>query len=445
MTPGTTSSSRARIRAGVGATAALVLLGLVAAPAAWAADEPTTLGPCLGDGCDGGAWQAARGIANEASYWGMSPGHNCTNYVAWRLGLDGIAQPTTHPGNASTWAINAVVDGYLVDLTPEVGAIAQWDGSAGGYGVDGHVAYVEAVYDDGTILVSEDHWRDGAQTGPLTYRVVAASSVSNFIHYATETTRLRVANRSAESWTTRVSGTTVEPRALAATTLLDRGAEIYFPDGGRLWQATPDAGGWTATDTGIESNSTSLSAVTLDGTRPYVMSLDDGVLVMSVRTPSGWQRMSTGYQITGDVSAVDLGGLVPTVFVSQGGRLWQIAGGAEGWRAASTGAEVWGPIAAVVGADGWPVVFNARNGFVFRSWQDAAGWHTESTGVPANGALAAVQTATGPELYLVEDGLVSLITTDGLHWTKTATDLDGGALLTVADLGADGRLVIQVG
>lgn len=388
---------------------------------------------------------AARGIANEVSYWGMSPGHNCTNYVAWRLISAGVEKPPTHPGNAADWAANADTDGYLVDDVPAVGAVAQWDAFAGGYGEDGHVAYVERVNDDGTILVSEDYWRDGTQLGPLTYRVVRADSVSHYIHYLESTELLRTGSLTPAGWTSSVTGLSIEPGALAALAFADRGAEIFYTQDEWLWQAGQGDTGWTSVNTGVRSSATSLSAVTMDGVRPYVMSVDDGALLMSVRTVSGWQRMSTGFAIRGDVAAVDLGGLWPTVYLSQDGGLWELWGDDEGWHSRATGAAAWGPIAAIADAAGWPVVFNVRNGLLFRSWLDATGWRTESTGVNASGTIAATATATGPEIYLVEGDTVFRVTTDGLTWTKTATDLDGGAVIAVAGLGDSSPLVVQAG
>ena len=53
-------------------------------------------------------------------------------------------------GNANSWARNAAAYGYLVDNTPSAGAVIQ--DSSGWYG---HVGYVEAVNDDGSIIVTE--------------------------------------------------------------------------------------------------------------------------------------------------------------------------------------------------------------------------------------------------------------------------------------------------
>jgi len=436
-----TPRSFARLRlVSVVATAALVFGGgLVAAPAAFAAE-----GPCVGDTCDEGAWLAARGEFNDGSYWGMSAGHNCTNYVAWRLISAGVEKPATQPGNAADWAANAVIDGYAVDDSPSVGSVAQWDSLAGGYGLKGHVAYVEQVNDDGTILVSEDYWRDGQQLGPLTYRIVVAASVSHYIHYLDDADWLRTASLSAGSWLPSRTGLDIEPTAMAAVALEGSG-EVFYAVDGKLWQVTRGANRWVVSDTGVGSQASSISAVTMDGTRPYVMSIDKGVLFMTVRTVSGWQRMSTGFAITGDVSAVNLGGLWPTVYLSQNGALWRLWGDNDGWHSEPTGVEVWGAISAIADDAGWPVVFNVRSGMLFRSWLDESGWHTESTGVGARGTISVVQTATGPNVFLVEDDVVYRIQTDGVSWSRTATDLDGGTSLAAVDLGGEAPLVVQAG
>ena len=103
------------------------------------------------------------------SYWGMDPGHNCTNYVAYVLSVvDGL--PTQSyligHGDAYQWGPEAQANGVTVDDTPTVGAVAWWNQSA--VPSSGHVAIVEQV-GAGFIVVSEDdfggdfHW---AKIGP---------------------------------------------------------------------------------------------------------------------------------------------------------------------------------------------------------------------------------------------------------------------------------------
>jgi len=58
-------------------------------------------------------------------------------------------------GNASSWAIYARASGFRVDNVPEVGAILQNGGGAG------HVAIVEQVNSDGSIVLSEMNYAGG--------------------------------------------------------------------------------------------------------------------------------------------------------------------------------------------------------------------------------------------------------------------------------------------
>ena len=114
----------------------------------------------------------------------MGAGHNCTNYVAWKLISNGVDRPNIGLGDAGQWAESAIANGIGVDRVPAVGAVAQWDAYASSVGMYGHVAYVEKVNSDGTILVSEDAWRPNSMGGPLTFKLVDAATVSNFIHFA---------------------------------------------------------------------------------------------------------------------------------------------------------------------------------------------------------------------------------------------------------------------
>jgi surface antigen len=80
-------------------------------------------------------------------------------------------------GNANTWAKRAAAAGYRVDRIPEVGAIMQNSGGWGGYG---HVAIVEKINADGTIVVSE--MNGSAGWNRLSTRTVPNPGDYNFIH-----------------------------------------------------------------------------------------------------------------------------------------------------------------------------------------------------------------------------------------------------------------------
>jgi surface antigen len=69
----------------------------------------------------------------------------CTWYVANK-----VAVPSNW-GNANTWDNRAALSGWVVSPIPRAGAVAQTD-----RGSEGHVAYVEAVSEDGTMIKYSD-------------------------------------------------------------------------------------------------------------------------------------------------------------------------------------------------------------------------------------------------------------------------------------------------
>lgn len=80
-------------------------------------------------------------------------------------------------GNASSWAAYARMSGFRVDRKPEVGAIMQNGGGAG------HVAIVEQVLPDGTVVLSEMNYA-GGWNRVTKGRTISAGQASsyNFIH-----------------------------------------------------------------------------------------------------------------------------------------------------------------------------------------------------------------------------------------------------------------------
>ncbi|MHB1017926.1 MAG: cell wall-binding repeat-containing protein [Coriobacteriia bacterium] len=89
--------------------------------------------------------------------WGFFKSY-CTSFVAWRMNRDGGKMTfynymdDGHWGDAGNWRANSLVLGYPVKSTPAVGAIAWWGPTSSS---TGHVAYVEAVNGDGTIVVED--------------------------------------------------------------------------------------------------------------------------------------------------------------------------------------------------------------------------------------------------------------------------------------------------
>lgn len=117
---------------------------------------------------------------SSTQYWRMYGGHNCTNYVAYRLVQSGM--PNTRPwdgsGNASNWGVAMA---SRTDQTPRVGAVAWYRAGVAPAGSSGHVAYVEEVISDTEIIVSEDYWG-----GDFHWRRVvktASGWPSGFIHF----------------------------------------------------------------------------------------------------------------------------------------------------------------------------------------------------------------------------------------------------------------------
>ncbi|VXC15034.1 CHAP domain-containing protein [Aeromicrobium sp. 9AM] len=115
------------------------------------------------------------------SFWGMTAGHNCTNYVAYRLTHGRLVARPPGTNSAMTWGPAAVRAHVPVDDVPAVGAVAWWEAGVGGASAtSGHVAYVEAVL-PGALLVSEDNLH-----GDFRWRLMTRSDgtwPSGFIHY----------------------------------------------------------------------------------------------------------------------------------------------------------------------------------------------------------------------------------------------------------------------
>jgi surface antigen len=82
--------------------------------------------------------------------WGMYQ-RQCVSYTAWKVASSGRHMPYWGGfGNANQWDDNARAAGIPVDTNPRVGDVA-----VDNNGYYGHVMYVEAVHDDGTITISQ--------------------------------------------------------------------------------------------------------------------------------------------------------------------------------------------------------------------------------------------------------------------------------------------------
>ncbi|MET1008202.1 MAG: CHAP domain-containing protein [Propionibacteriaceae bacterium] len=122
---------------------------------------------------------AGYAAANQNMYWRMTRGHNCTNYVAFRMVQNGMvnSRPWVGSGNALNWG---PANKLRVDKTPVVGAVAWWRANVKGAGSLGHVAYIQQVVSADEIVVSEDNWG-----GNFDWRRIKRASgwPSGFIHF----------------------------------------------------------------------------------------------------------------------------------------------------------------------------------------------------------------------------------------------------------------------
>lgn len=108
--------------------------------------------------------------------WGMYM-RQCVSYTAWKVASSGRTMPYWGGrGNAAQWDDNARAAGIPVDGVPRVGSVAVDHSKGGGFG---HTSYVEEIYSDGTIRISQYNARwDGTYSEE---RVSPAGLV--FIHF----------------------------------------------------------------------------------------------------------------------------------------------------------------------------------------------------------------------------------------------------------------------
>lgn len=160
----------------------LVLTGSAAPVAGPAVAAAGSTYLCSGySGCrSAGYSDSGYGAVNDRMYWRMYSGHNCTNYVAYRIIRAGgpASRPWSGGGNASEWGKYM---SRITDQVPNVGAVAWWGRYSNGSGSAGHVAYVEKVVSANEIIISEDSWG-----GTFHWRRITKSSgrwPTGFIHF----------------------------------------------------------------------------------------------------------------------------------------------------------------------------------------------------------------------------------------------------------------------
>lgn len=114
-------------------------------------------------------------IANFQAIYGAANGYDfgyCTWHAANRRAQAGKPLPT-NLGNAISWYSIAGRAGLAVGVEPRAGAVL-WHANIGGLG---HVAYVESMNEDGSMLVSDMNY---PIWGRVTYRTVPSSEFGNY-------------------------------------------------------------------------------------------------------------------------------------------------------------------------------------------------------------------------------------------------------------------------
>lgn len=104
----------------------------------------------------------------------------CVSFVAFRLStVNGFEMPPAY-GNANLWGHRARQEGYRVDKTPGLGAVAWFDSNQHGAFGYGHVAWVSNIMGD---QVELEEYNFGVPTHIYHRRVIHKNQVSGYIHF----------------------------------------------------------------------------------------------------------------------------------------------------------------------------------------------------------------------------------------------------------------------
>ncbi len=126
-------------------------------------------------------YPAYDGVERNTS--GSYPFGQCTWYVYNRMAQLGM-RVDDHMGNGGQWGETGKALGYTVSNTPIVGtAVSIPGGQLGSNPLYGHVAFVEAVNEDGSILISEANVVKKG-TGTVSYRMLSAET-AKALNYVT--------------------------------------------------------------------------------------------------------------------------------------------------------------------------------------------------------------------------------------------------------------------
>ncbi len=266
--------------------------------------------------------QAALNSGWPNTYYGDTPGHdyastnnygvhNCTLYAAFRLKENGFKDPGKSWGNASNWALAASkAKGVVVNQTPAVGAIAQWNVGDGGLG---HVAYVESVTRDSAgavtaIVISEDNFMpesfssNPALAGGYTaqIRITAGAKVwpANFIH---ATAAPSPTPKPSASWHVAWQSPTVSVLGIACPTSAECLAVGAASRHGYVLRTTNGGKAWTATTV---SAHVGLFTVACADAEQCVAGGNGGKVAVTANGGQSWSEVSLPY-VDSPLAAVD--------------------------------------------------------------------------------------------------------------------------------------------
>jgi surface antigen len=114
----------------------------------------------------------------------------CVDFAAWRMRQLTPGFDSSNPffgtwyvlGHGKLWGPSAAAAGYTVDRSAKAGDIAYWDN-----GQWGHVAFVTAVHEDGTVDLEEYNWVIPGGGGASDYsyhtRTISSAEPAGYIHF----------------------------------------------------------------------------------------------------------------------------------------------------------------------------------------------------------------------------------------------------------------------
>jgi uncharacterized protein YraI len=99
----------------------------------------------------------------------------CVSYAAWAVRSESHSHSPDLLGNANQWNSHGIPVGNA-----RPGDVPMWDGDRNGAGDLGHVAFVSAVFNDGTVQITEYNW---FTAHGYDSRRIATSDPSRYLHF----------------------------------------------------------------------------------------------------------------------------------------------------------------------------------------------------------------------------------------------------------------------